>query len=41
MGKLVLGMGDFNGHVDNGIEGYEGVHRGNGIWGVIWKERCC
>ena len=27
----VLGMGDFNGHVGKGIEGYEGVHGENGI----------
>ena len=24
-------MGDFNGHVGKRIEGYEGVHGGNGI----------
>ena len=30
-GELVLGMGDFNGHVGKRIEGYEGVHGGNGI----------
>ena len=29
MGELVLGMGDFNGHVGKRIEGYEGVHGGN------------
>ena len=29
--ELVLGMGDFNGHVGKRIEGYEGVHGGNGI----------
>ena len=32
MGELVLGMGDFNGHVGKWIEGYEGMHGGNGIW---------
>ena len=31
MGELVLGMGDFNGHVGKRIEGYEGVHGGNEI----------
>ena len=31
MGELVLGMGDFNGHVGKRIEGHEGVHGGNGI----------
>ena len=31
MGELMLGMGDFNGHVGKRIEGYEGMHRGNGI----------
>ena len=30
MGELVLGMGDFNGHVGKRIEGYEGVHGGSG-----------
>ena len=30
-GELVLGMGDFNGHVGKWIEGFEGVHGGNGI----------
>ena len=41
--ELVLGIGDFNGHVGKRIEGYEGVHRGNGIGGrkLMWKERCC
>jgi len=27
--ELVLGLGDFNGHVGKGIEGFEGVHGGN------------
>ena len=31
VGKLVLDMGDFNGHVSKRIEGYEGVHGGNEI----------
>ena len=31
MGELVLGMGDFNGHVGKWIEGYEVVHAGNRI----------
>ena len=31
VGELVLGMGDFNGHVGKWIEGYEGMHGGNGI----------
>ena len=31
MGEIVLGMGDFNGHVGKRIEGYEDVQRGNGI----------
>ena len=30
-GELVLGMGDFNGHVGKWIEGFEGVRGGNGI----------
>ena len=29
--KVVFGLGDFNGHVDEEIEGFEGVHGGNGI----------
>ncbi|XP_068728698.1 uncharacterized protein [Montipora capricornis] len=31
MGELVLGMGDFNGHVGKRIERFEGVHGGNGV----------
>ena len=31
VGELVLGMGDFNGHVGKRIEGYEDVHGGYGI----------
>ena len=31
VGALVLGMGDFNGHVAKRVEGYEDVHGGNGI----------
>ena len=31
VGELVLGMGDFNGHVGKLIEDYEGLHGGNGI----------
>ena len=31
VGELVLGMGDFNGHVGKQIEGYEGVQGENGI----------
>ena len=29
--ELVLGMGDFNGHVGKNIDGFEGVHGRNGI----------
>ena len=29
--EMVLGLGDFNGHVGKWIEGFEGVHGGNGI----------
>ena len=29
--ELVLGMGDFNGHVGKQSESYEDVHGGNGI----------
>ena len=29
--EVVLGLGDFNGHVREEIEGFEGVHGGNGI----------
>ena len=28
---MVFGSGDFNGHVGKEIEGFEGVHGGNGI----------
>ena len=31
MGKLVLGMGDFYGHVGKRIQGYEDLHGGNRI----------
>ena len=31
MGELVMGMGDFNGHVGKWIDGFEGVHGGNGV----------
>ena len=30
-GEVVLGMGDFNGHVGRRIDGFEGVHGGYGI----------
>ena len=40
VGELVLGMGDFNGHVSKRIEGYKGVLRGNGWGREMWKERC-
>ena len=29
--ELVLGLGDFNGHVGKSAEGFEGIHGGNGI----------
>ena len=29
--EVVFGLGDFNGHVGEEIEGFEGVHGGNGI----------
>ena len=31
VGELILGVGDFNGHVGKHIVGYEGVYQGNGI----------
>ena len=31
VGELVLSMGDFNGHIGKWIDGFEGVHEGNGI----------
>ena len=31
MDQLVLGLGDFNGHVGRVIQGFEGVHGGYGI----------
>ena len=30
-GIMVLELGDFNGHVGKWIEGFEGVHGGNGL----------
>ena len=30
-GQVVLGLGDFNGHVGRRIDGFEGVHGGYGI----------
>ena len=30
-GKVLLGLGDFNGHVGRRIDGFEGVHGGYGI----------
>ena len=29
--EVVFGLGEFNGHVGEEIEGFEGVHGGNGI----------
>ena len=41
MGDLVLGMGDFNGHVGKWIEGYEVCMEEMELGREIWKERCC
>ena len=41
MGELVLGMGDFNGHVGKWIEGYEVCMEEMELGREIWKERCC
>ena len=30
-GEVVLGLGDFNGHVERRIDGFEGGHNGYGI----------
>ena len=30
-GKVVLGLGNFNGHVGRRIDGFDGVHAGYGI----------
>ena len=30
-GEMVLGLEDFNGHVGKYIDGFEGVHGGNGF----------
>ena len=31
IGEMVIGLGDFNGHVGKRIDGFEGIHGGNGI----------
>ena len=44
--ELVLGLGDFNGHVGKCVEGFEGMHGGFGIGkirillGRMLKEKC-
>ena len=30
--KIIVSLGDFNEHVGKCPKGFEGVHRGNGIW---------
>ena len=44
-GKVVLGLGDFNGYVGRRIDGFEGVHGGYGIDKRNVEERrlleCC
>ena len=37
--KVVLGMGNFNGHVGRQIDGFEGVHGGYGIGKENVEER--
>ena len=37
--EVVFGLGDFNGHVGEEVEGFEGVHEGNGIGMRNAKER--
>ena len=29
--EMVLGLGDLNGHAGKRIDGFEGIHRGNGF----------
>ena len=47
--KIIVFLGDFNGHVGKCAEGFEGVHRGNGVgkrnaeedcWSFVMKESC-
>ena len=38
--EAVFGLGDFNEHVGEEIEGFEGVHGGNGIGNKMRKEEC-
>ena len=37
--EVVFGLGDFNGHVGKEIEGFEGIHEGNGVR-EMRKEEC-
>ena len=39
-GKLVMCLGDFNGHVGRYIYGYDGLHGGYGKVRVIWNKEC-
>ena len=35
--ELTLGIGDINGHVGKKVDGFEGIHGGNGIGEEIWN----
>ena len=39
--EMVFGLGDFNGHVNREVEGYDGIHGGNGMEKEMQKEGCC
>ena len=36
--EVIISLGDFNGHVRKCAEGFEGVHRGNGIGKKMHKK---
>ena len=36
-GNMVLGLEDFDGHVEKRIDGFEGVHEGN----AMGESKCC
>ena len=38
--KLVLGLGDFNGHFGKCADGFEGIHGGYGIGEKTQREEC-
>ena len=39
--EMIVSLGDFNGHVEKCAEGFEGVHKENGIGKKMQKEGNC